>query len=100
MRGLVDGAVTLTERDSVRIKGAKSPVIAQRLLAVANQSGPPVRQLSTLVGRDWELSTITAMIDQSINGKGRIAGLVGPPGIGKSRLVGETVAIAEGRGVQ
>ena len=97
---LVGDGVSLGERQSVRIKGAESPVIAYQLLAVANLTGQPTRQLSTLVGRDWELSTIAAMIDQSMNGKGRIAGLVGPPGIGKSRLVGETIAIAHDRGVQ
>ena len=85
---------------SVRIKGAESPVIARRSLADREPGGQSTRQLSTLVGRDWELSTIATMIDQSMNGKGRIAGLVGPPGIGKSRLVGETIAIAHDRGVQ
>jgi adenylate cyclase len=97
---LVEGASVLGEPESVRIKGAQSPVIARRLLGVARAGGQRARQLSTLVGRDWELSTIAAMIDQSMNGKGRIAGLVGPPGIGKSRLVEEAVAIAQDRGIQ
>jgi hypothetical protein len=61
---LVDDAVVLSERESVRITGAESPVVAYRLLAIANQSGQRARQLSTLVGRNWELSTIAAMIDQ------------------------------------
>jgi adenylate cyclase len=34
------------------------------------------------LGRNWELSTITSILDQSIRGKGHVIGLVGPPGIG------------------
>jgi adenylate cyclase len=97
---LVEGASALGEPESVRIKGAESPVIAYRLLTIATRGVHRARQLSTLVGRDWELSTVASMIDQSMNGKGRIAGLVGPPGIGKSRLVEEAVAIAQDRGIQ
>jgi putative protein kinase ArgK-like GTPase of G3E family len=71
-------------------KGAQSPVIVRRLLAMASEGAQRARQLSTLVGRDWEMSTIAAMLDQSMNGKGRIVGLVGPPGIGKSRMAGRS----------
>ena len=51
--------------------------------------------VSTLVGRDWEMSTIDGdarPVDRT--GKGRIVGLVGPPGIGKSRMAGEIAALA------
>jgi adenylate cyclase len=40
------------------------------------------------------------MLDQVANGKGRVVGLVGPPGIGKSRMVGEIAAIAADRSCQ
>jgi adenylate cyclase len=89
---LVSDAVTLGEPESVWIKGAQSPVGAHRLLAVTHDDRQRARQVSTLVGRDWELSTIGAMLDQSMNRKGRIVGLVGPPGIGKSRMAGEITA--------
>ena len=93
---LVEDATDLGEPEQVRIKGAQSPVIVRRLLAMASEGGQRARQLSTLVGRDWEMSTIAAMLDQSMNGKGRIVGLVGPPGIGKSRMAGEIALIARG----
>ena len=96
---LVEDATDLGEPEKVRIKGAQSPVIARRLLAMAPERGQRARQMSTLVGRDWEMSTIAAMLDQSMNGKGRIVGLVGPPGIGKSRMVGEIALIAANRSV-
>ena len=97
---LVEGAVVLGEPEKVHIKGADAPVAARRLLATDPDARRSGRQRSTLVGRDWELSTIAGLLDQSIDGKGRVVGLVGPPGIGKSRLVLETVSIAAERGVE
>jgi len=70
------------------------------LLAVTHDDRQRARQVSTLVGRDWELGTIAAMLDQSMNRKGRIIGLVGPPGIGKSRLAAEIVSLAANRSFQ
>ncbi|HUL98550.1 MAG TPA: adenylate/guanylate cyclase domain-containing protein, partial [Mycobacterium sp.] len=90
---LVERTAVLGEAEMVRIKGADAPVAARRLLATDPDRGRPGRQRSTLVGRDWELNTIAGLLDQSIGGNGRVVGLVGPPGIGKSRLVLETVSI-------
>ncbi|MDT7759498.1 MAG: adenylate cyclase [Mycobacterium sp.] len=97
---LVGDAVVLSEPESVHIKGSPSPVTARRLVAVAHKSGQRTRQLSTLVGRDWEVNTIGAMLDQSMNRKGRIVGLVGPPGIGKSRMAAEIASLATDRSFQ
>jgi adenylate cyclase len=97
---LVGDAVVLSEPENVLVKGSPSPVVARRLLAVAHARGHRARQLSTLVGRDWEVGAIGAMLDQSIKGKGRIVGLVGPPGIGKSRMVGEISSLARDRSLQ
>jgi adenylate cyclase len=94
---LVDDTAVLSEPESVMIKGSTSPVTAYRLLGIARRNGPRTRHVSTLVGREWELNTIGALLDQSISGKGRIVGLVGPPGIGKSRMVDEIGSIAVSR---
>ena len=82
----------------MRIKGADDAVPARRLLGVATQrTGVSV---STLVGRDWELTTVTAMLDRSTNGRGSVVAVVGPPGIGKTRLTAEAVAHAKSIGVE
>ncbi|MCV7400940.1 AAA family ATPase [Mycobacterium fragae] len=96
---LVEGTAVFGEPQLVHIKGAADPVPARSLVALASRGriGP---HASTLVGRDWELAALTAMLDRSIKGQGCVAGVVGPPGIGKSRIVAETTAIAERRGVQ
>jgi adenylate cyclase len=52
-----------------------------------------------LVGRTWELNTIAAIIDEAIGGAGCVVTIAGLPGIGKSRLVRETAAIANNRGI-
>ncbi len=96
---LVERGAVLGEPEKVHIKGSDSPVIARRLVAQADEPLPK-RQLSTLVGRDWELNTIVGILDQAANGRGRVVGLVGPPGIGKSRLVLEAASIAAERGFE
>ncbi|MDT5334018.1 MAG: hypothetical protein QOF31_5315, partial [Mycobacterium sp.] len=96
---LVEGVAELGEPQQVRIKGADVPVPARTLLSMRVQRGPMASRVSTLVGREWELSALTAMLDRSIGGRGCIASVVGPPGIGKSRLVAEMAALAERRGV-
>jgi class 3 adenylate cyclase len=95
---LVEDAAVLAEPEMVRIKGAEDPVPARRLLGVA-----PHRRMdgaeSTFVGRQWEMSALAGILGQAINGNGRVVGVVGPPGIGKSRIVRETAALAMRDGV-
>ena len=95
---LVEDAAVLGEPQLVHIKGADSPVPARRLLAIGDHA-PTRRGESTLVGRTWEISTVTAILDEAIGGAGCVVNIMGPPGIGKSRLVRESAAIAAGRGV-
>jgi len=95
---LVDHVLYVGESEMVRIKGAAQPVAARRLLGVA---GTRVRQgQPTLVGRDWELTTVAGVLDRAVGGRGSVVTVVGSPGVGKSRLVGEAAALATGRGVQ
>jgi adenylate cyclase len=95
---LVDSVVSLEEPELVAIKGADAPVPARRLLAIGEHQVRR-RSDSTLVGRSWELNTVTALLDEAVGGAGSVVTVVGPPGIGKSRLVRETVANASGRGI-
>ena len=95
---LVEGAVVLAEPEMVHIKGASDPVPARRLIATTGVQH--TRSDPKLVGRTWELNTIAAILDEAIGGAGCVIGVLGPPGIGKSRIVREATAIADGRGVQ
>jgi class 3 adenylate cyclase len=96
---LVEGAAALTDPELVQIKGADKPVPARRLLSMGER--PAVgRAESNLVGRRWELSAIESLLDRAVDGHGAVVTVVGPPGIGKSRLVREMAAIAARRGVE
>ncbi|MGA7054567.1 MAG: adenylate/guanylate cyclase domain-containing protein, partial [Mycobacterium sp.] len=97
---LVEGAAVLGEPEMVHIKGAENAVPARRLLGVASQPGGTGRFETTLVGRQSEMNTVTALLDRSIGGHGCVVGVAGSPGIGKSRLVHETATIARRRGVE
>ncbi|MFZ1163402.1 AAA family ATPase [Mycobacterium sp.] len=96
---LAEHAVVLGDPEMVGIKGAVDPVATRRLLAIADHQ-PRRRSEPTLVGRRWELNTLAAILDEAVNGAGCIVNVIGPSGIGKSRLVREAASIAAARGVE
>ncbi|MFI5510829.1 ATP-binding protein [Mycobacterium sp. NPDC051804] len=95
---LVENVAVLGEPEPVHIKNIVEPVAAKRLLAIGDHQ-PPQRTESALVGRKWELATVNAILDEAISGAGCVVAVVGPPGIGKSRLTRETTAAAVARGL-
>jgi adenylate cyclase len=97
-RLVADGCL-LADPEMVSIKGAEMPVSATRLLGVASEGEKAQRTQSTLVGRELELHTMSGLLGRALNGRGSVVGIVGPPGIGKSRLVREAMSIAKSRGV-
>ncbi len=97
---LVEGAATLSDPELVQIKGADEPVAAYRLLGMGERHRAVGRAESNLVGRRWELSAVEGLLDRAIDGHGAVVGFVGPPGIGKSRLLREIAAMARRRGVE
>jgi class 3 adenylate cyclase len=97
---LVEHAVVLAEPEWVHIKGADEPVPARRLVAIAPRYGPLRRAEANLVGRRWEMAALDAMVDRAIGGRGGVVNVVGPPGIGKSRVAREAAALAAARAVE
>ncbi len=98
--GLVDGAAALGEPELVRIKGADKPVAAHRLLGIRERHRLIERVESNLVGRRWEMSAVEGLLDRAVEGHGTVVGVVGSPGIGKSRLMREVTAMAGRRAVE
>ena len=96
---LVEGAATLGEPEMLRVKGADEPVAARRLVGMGERHRAAWRAESNLVGRRWELAAVEGLLDRATDGHGAVVGVVGPPGIGKSRLVREVAAMAVARGV-
>jgi class 3 adenylate cyclase len=97
---LVEHTVMLGEPEWVRIKGADEPVRARRLVEIGSRHGLVGRAEASLVGRRWEMAAIDAMVERTIGGRGGVVNVVGPPGIGKSRVAREVTAAAAGRGVE
>jgi AAA ATPase domain/Adenylate and Guanylate cyclase catalytic domain len=97
---LVDSSAALGEAELVQIKGSDQPVRAHRLLGIGEEHHLIERVESNLVGRQWEMSAVGGLLDRAVDGHGAVVGVVGPPGIGKSRLVREVSATAGSRGVQ
>ena len=95
---LVERGAMLSEPEPVRIKGAREPVLARRLLDMSVERRE-ARVEPTFVGREWELGALGGLLTRSINGNGSVVGVVGPPGMGKSRLVRETAKLAKDRRV-
>jgi class 3 adenylate cyclase len=97
---LVEHTVVLAEPEWVRIKGADDPVRARRLVAVGPRGGLVGRAEASLVGRRWEMAALDAIVDRAIGHRGGVVNVVGPPGIGKSRVAREVAALAAVRGLE
>jgi class 3 adenylate cyclase len=97
---LVEHVVVLSAPEWVRIKGADEPVSARRLVAISRRDGLVGRAEASMVGRRWEMAALDAMADRANGGRGGVVNVVGPPGIGKSRMAREAAALAAGRGVE
>src|SRR6201997_819033 len=59
---LVEDAAVVGEPELVHIKGADAPVPARRLLGIGDHE-PSRRGESPLVGRTWEIGTVSAILD-------------------------------------
>jgi len=97
---LVENAADLGEFELVQIKGATEPMLARQLLGMPDGLRTAWRTESTLVGRRWELATVEGLLARATDGQGGVVGVVGAPGIGKSRLVREVAASARRHNVE
>ena len=97
---LVEHTAILADTELVSIKGKDDPVSARRLLAIEPRHALAGGTESRLVGRGWDMAVVEAIVDRAIDGRGGVVGVVGPPGIGKSRVAREAAAAAAGRGIE
>ncbi|MFV1362206.1 adenylate/guanylate cyclase domain-containing protein [Mycolicibacterium elephantis] len=95
---LVEDDMRLSDRQPVRIKGAAEPVTARQLLAAGGHRITHQRT-SPLIGRQEEMGAVAAALDDALDGRGRVLGISGAPGIGKSRIAQEAAAIARSHGI-
>ena len=82
------------------VKGREGLVHAYDVMGVAGRLSRRVRHEGPLVGRSDELTTLEASLGQALERGGRIVGLAGEAGMGKSRLLAELVRRSDERGVR
>ena len=93
-RQLVENAAVLEPRDPLTLKGKSDPVVAWNVLAVIEGAAAYARRLDApLVGREQELRMLRSVFDDAVVERAcRLVTVVGPAGIGKSRLAAELCA--------
>jgi adenylate cyclase len=96
---LVEDAVVLSAPEMVPIKGADDPVAACLLVGIPEHRHSR-RNHPALVGRTSELNSIGGILDEAFGGAGRVIGVLGSPGVGKSRIVAESAALARNLGAE
>ena len=87
-----------TTEAAAAVVAAAAAVVASAAVGEGHRGGG--RAESNLVGRHWELSAVEGLLERAIDGQGAVVGVVGPAGIGKSRLVREMAVMAGQRGVE
>ncbi len=97
---LVQHATLLADAEEVHLKGSDVPVLARRLLGLADGHQRSDSLQGALVGREVEVTTIKGLLDRSISGRGCVVCVAGSAGIGKTRLADEAVAMARRRRVE
>ena len=90
-RRLVENAVVLEPREELELKGKSDSHAAWNVLAVIEGASAYSRRLDApLIGREAELQTLRNMFAESVRTRScRLFTIVGPAGIGKSRLAAE-----------
>ena len=91
---LVRDAILVEELEPLELKGRSTPVNAWRLLAVVTGAPAYARRLdSPMIGRQDELGRLREIFEETVRTQTcRLVTVLGPAGIGKSRLMNELLA--------
>jgi len=100
---LVTGFFSVRDLGPSRVKGMTEPVRLYEL----EGAGPlrtrfdvsRARGLARFVGRAPEMAALEASLERALAGEGQIVGVVGEPGVGKSRLCHEFAERCRARGI-
>ena len=99
----VDGYFVTRTLGPLKVKGAREPIEVFVLEGVGNRrtrlDASRARGLSRFVGRGDEMAALETALNQSLKGTGRVAAVVGEPGVGKSRICAEFIERCRSRGL-
>ncbi len=101
--GLVEGYFRLRDLGALEVKGASAPVRVFELEGAGalhtRLDASRARGFTRFVGRGDEMAALEAALTRSLAGDGRVLGVVGEAGIGKSRLCEEFLERCRVRGI-
>jgi class 3 adenylate cyclase len=90
---VVEGAFALQARELPLHSGSPDQAMAYAVVGLSprqlSTGGPTVRARSQCVGRERELAILHDVLATVEGGRGQVVAVVGEPGMGKSRLLGE-----------
>jgi len=88
---LTQGYFDFSDLGEIEVKGREQPIHTYRVLGGlptrSRISASLSRGLSTFVGRERELDNLVRFYQHVKDGSGQVVGMVGEPGVGKSRLL-------------
>jgi class 3 adenylate cyclase/tetratricopeptide (TPR) repeat protein len=95
---LTRGSVETEPVDALAVKGKSEPLAAYRLIGIVEGAQALERRLDApFVGRRPELERVRTAFDEAVTDRRcRLVTVLGPPGIGKSRLAREVSAVLGG----
>jgi class 3 adenylate cyclase/tetratricopeptide (TPR) repeat protein len=100
---LAAGFVELEDLGEFEVKGSSRPLRVFSLIGAGAARGrldlARRRGFSRFVGRGTEMAELEAALERTLTGKGEVVGIVGEPGVGKSRLAQEFAERCRARGV-
>ncbi len=101
---LVQGYFKLRELGATKVRGVSNPVPIFELAGVGDLhtrfDHSRARGLSRFVGRNSELTALDEALELARRGQGQVVGIVGDPGVGKSRLCHEFTESSRARGIR
>jgi class 3 adenylate cyclase/tetratricopeptide (TPR) repeat protein len=97
---LVEGYVRLQRLAPLSVKGRAEPVDALEVTAAGQRRSrlEQERALSPFVGREREVDVLRQALEEALAGRGQVVGIVGEPGVGKSRVLYEFRRLLAERG--
>src|SRR5262249_38901141 len=101
---LVGGYFRLRDLGAFTLKGVRHPVHIHALEGAGASrtrlDRSRVRGFTRFVGRADEMAAVEAAMARAFDGQGRVIGVMGEPGVGKSRLCHEVTERARAQGVR
>lgn len=89
---LVAGYLALEPLGPLEVRGKQKSVVAHRVTGIGPRRSPLDRVAGTpgrFVGRERQLAALAEALAEARAGEGKVVGVVGDPGMGKTRLVAE-----------